>query len=647
MIKMYIKLLITVIVTISITANTVSILAGEGTNLENLDAGLALISGTDAFGRSIGPVSDFISNKYVGIFYFAWHDGQYHNSGGVQRDIFDITKLLREDREFLFDTKTNVRKMFYFNEPLYGYYNSSDPWVIRKHIELFVYSGIDFIAYDFTNYHIYWSPLRTMLELLLEYKEAGWDVPKVMFFTKKDCANQIPLLYEELYQDAKYDELWFRAGGEKPYLIAVKEDMPKEYWNYFELRHPFWPRDDFRSDGWPYVDFERPLRLFGNLMNVSVAQHTGSNFSLSVQPNDGKTLRPSWGRGYTTNNPDNGNVEAIERGDNFNEQWDFAIKGNPEIIFVTGWNEWIAPKIVLEGDLFARFVDSFNTEFSRDIEMTKYPNYIVDDEGKYIQEGYGDNFYMSLVRRIREYKGIGIDKNRKIDERTIDITLGKEQWEGAPVYRNVATQKTERDYKGFSNQVTYTQAAPDNFVKEIHVAHDSENLYFLIETDEDITQYKTGKTNWMNLFIGVEGSSEKSWERFQFVVNRNPVSETKTSLEVSNGGYDFGKKADVDYSVSKNTMQIKVPLKDLGIEKGSFTIYFKVADSIEKESDIMDYYVSGCSVPLGRLAYSYTSSYSTTKSTAKVNYTLPIVLALCGLVILGCGLMLVKTFKKK
>ena len=61
----------------------------------------------------------------------------------------------------------------------------------------------------------------------------------------------------------------------------------------------------------------------------------------------------------------------------------------------------------------------------------------------------------------------------------------------------------------------------------------------------------------------------------------------------------------------------------------------------------MDYYVSGCSVPLGRLAYSYTSSYSTTKSTAKVNYTLPIVLALCGLVILGCGLMLVKTFKKK
>ena len=215
MIKMYIKLLITVIVTISITANTVSILAGEGTNLENLDAGLALISGTDAFGRSIGPVSDFISNKYVGIFYFAWHDGQYHNSGGVQRDIFDITKLLIEDREFLFDTKTNVRKMFYFNEPLYGYYNSSDPWVIRKHIELFVYSGIDFIAYDFTNYHIYWSPLRTMLELLLEYKEAGWDVPKVMFFTKRTVQTRF-LYYMKNCTRMLSMMVWFRAGGRNP-----------------------------------------------------------------------------------------------------------------------------------------------------------------------------------------------------------------------------------------------------------------------------------------------------------------------------------------------------------------------------------------------------------------------------------------------
>ena len=34
-------------------------------------------------------------------------------------------------------------------------------------------------------------------------------------------------------------------------------------------------------------------------------------------------------------------------------------------------------------------------------------------------------------------------------------------------------------------------------------------------------------------------------------------------------------------------------------------LYFKAADSIEHQDDIMDYYVSGCSVPMGRLSYLY------------------------------------------
>lgn len=644
--SIHIKAFITVFITISLVINTVSLFAREGNTVENLDKGLASISGRDAYGRSFGPVSDFKQDKYVGIFYFAWHDGLYHTSGGVQRDIFDITKLLREDRDFLFDIKSNSRRMFYFNEPLYGYYNSSDPWVIRKHIELFISAGIDFIAYDFTNFHIYWNPLNTMLDLLLEYKNSGWDVPKLMFFTKKDCANQIPKLYNDLYLNEKYDDLWFRAGGDKPYLIAVKEDIPEELWDYFELRHPFWPSDDFRSDGWPYVDLQRPIRQFGNLMTVSVAQHSGGNFSQSVQPSDGKNLRPSWGRGYTTKNPSNGDVKAIERGDNFEEQWDYAIKGDPEILFVTGWNEWIAPKIILEGDLYARFVDSFNTEFSRDVEMTRYPNYIVDDEGNFIQEGYGDNFYMQLVRKIREYKGLEVDKSIKAEEKTIDITKGKEQWQGSVLYRHVATKKTNRDYKGFTNQVTYTQDAPENFIENIQVANDGEYLYFKIETDTAITPFEKGKTNWMNLFIGVEGSKEASWESFQYVVNRNPISNTKTSLGVSTGGYNFTQKAEVDYFIDGNIMQIKIPLKELGISKKAFTVYFKVADSIEKESDILDYYVSGCSVPLGRLSYSYTSAYEQGQVISKSNLLMGLVLALCGVIIGACGLVVYRTFKK-
>jgi len=68
----------------------------------------------------------------------------------------------------------------------------------------------------------------------------------------------------------------------------------------------------------------------------------------------------------------------------FNGQWTRALKVDPEIVFVTGWNEWIAQRFLKEtgkapkkmcgkplqpGDTF--FVDAFNHEFSRDIEPMK------------------------------------------------------------------------------------------------------------------------------------------------------------------------------------------------------------------------------------------------------------------------------------
>ncbi len=54
-------------------------------------------------------------------------------------------------------------------------------------------------------------------------------------------------------------------------------------------------------------------------------------------------------------------------------------------------------------------------------------------------------------------------------------------------------------------------------------------------------------------------------------------------------------------------MQIAVPFEAVGITAEDFWIDFKAADSVEQEADIMDYYVSGCAVPLGRLTYSYSA----------------------------------------
>jgi len=83
--------------------------------------------------------------------------------------------------------------------------------------------------------------------------------------------------------------------------------------------------------------------------------------------------------------------QAYKYGLNFEEQWRRALELDPEVVFITGWNEWIAMQLnKTEGP--AIFCDQFNLEFSRDVEMMK--------------GGYGDNYYMQMAGNIRRFKGI-------------------------------------------------------------------------------------------------------------------------------------------------------------------------------------------------------------------------------------------------
>ena len=51
-----------------------------------------------------------------------------------------------------------------------------------------------------------------------------------------------------------------------------------------------------------------------------------------------------------------------------------------------------------------------------------------------------------------------------------------------------------------------------------------------------------------------------------------------------------------------------MPLKALGLKDSkSLSLKVKVTDHITNPQDIMDYYVSGDSAPIGRLSYDYAS----------------------------------------
>lgn len=586
---------------------------------------LTHLTATDAVGRTLPAVSGYKTDKDVGVFYFLWH-GQHVNEKNDGSTIRNVTQLLKTNYNDLFDKNPENAVVpkdawLHVNEPLYGYYSSTDEWVMRKHIELFIAAGVDFVMFDFTNGYAYIKPMQNFLDLLLEYKAAGWDVPEVSFYLWINGNNLIKQhLMKKVYKNDKYKDLVYSADGKKPMIAAtidmdvnqLGQKLDQEYMEYFDVRQS----DVAYGKGdhellWPYWQFKRDWKVYKDMVNVSGAQaHNAFSFAYECAPGYNGEVH---GRGWSSSNPTNGNVEAILRGDNIQEGWDNAISKDPNIVFVCGWNEWVVQKAFLP-DGFPHYTDNFSVEFSRDIEMMKTPTYVSDGKGGYKEEGFGDNYYLQLAYNIRRFKGIAatnqVDGTQKV---SIDINGALSQWDAIKEkYVALSANKEERDSRGFYLGTNYKQDAPDNVIDNVQVAFDNNNVYFKITATDTITKYKSGATNWMNLFIGVEGSDKAAWSNFNYVINRTPGSNGKTSVEhfTKNGAFTLGKCGDASYNVSGKVLQIAVPRSALGITEDGFNLTFKVTDGIEDTDNILDYYVSGEAFPVGRYAYTYHTSVS-------------------------------------
>ena len=549
------------------------------------------VTATDALGRELTPVSGYKTGKYVGLFYFLWH-GQ-HAADKVR----NITDLLKTNYDDLFDASLDNKVVPYdswchYQEPLYGYYNSLDPWVMRKHIELFIHMGIDFIVMDFTNGVYYDKPLELLMDLLLEYQAAGFNIPKISFYVNVDPQNLTDRLYREVYTNPKYKCLAFCGNRPKPMIISVPHLISPELNEFFDVRVSQWYREQYPETIFPYWDITRNWHKYTDMVSVSLAQ-SGTSFSFSFESWDGRK-HDNWGRGYTTATKENGNVAAILRGDNFQEGWDAATALDPDIIFVTGWNEWVMQKMNLHvffSDYFKEdfpcYTDNFNVEYSRDAEMTKLPTYTIGEDGTYEEEGYGDNYVMQLMDNIRKFKGISAEKTSS-----------------SGIYRAVSTKKTARDCAGFYAGTHYTQAAPRTFIQEVLVTSDKNNLFFDVTADDDILIPRQTYTNWMNLFIGVKGYSANAWNGFHYVINRHFGENGVSSVErfTENGTEPVGAAL---FKTEGHKMRYIVPRSVLGVGSTDCEISFKIADGVEDESNILDYYVSGEVFPIGRLGYMY------------------------------------------
>lgn len=554
------------------------------------------LCGEDALGRTIERVNNLKTDKtrYVGLFYSIWIGQHQHQ----QSAIYDITELEKtpEGKEALASTTNNelsrVGEFHFWGEPLYGYYNSKDPFVLTRHIELLTNAGIDYLCIDATNNVVYYDATYQLFDLLLEFHKQGIKVPKVMFYTNSFSGQTVDKIYDRYYQTEKYRDIWFAPNG-KPMIIGITRNnnnasdqtkynpqfnsyISDEMMEFFDVKESEWPNGDHNDNSIPWMSWDYPQRIHDGSIAVPVAQHSHSKIYVSSKD-------PECSRGY-----DNVTKEVksdFDSGHSFQQMWDRAHNSSEvDNVLVTSFNEWMAIK---QPD--ATFVDVYNHEYSRDIEMMK--------------GGYNDNFYLQLVRNVRKFKFDSYVEYKK-DKYTIDITNGVSPiWDVVTThYQDFEGDALNRNFEGAVKGLTYKQDSARNDIKLIKVAHDDENIYFYIECKEDITQYNGTDENYMNIFLKTN-DTDPTFNGSNIIVNRKIV-DGKGSIEKCLGDYSFEKVGEADIAINGNIMQVKIPNKELNMTSTN-KFEFKVADNVTDYKDVMDYYVTGDVVPLGRMRYGY------------------------------------------
>lgn len=411
-------------------------------------------------------------------------------------------------------------------------------------------------------------------------------------------------IYRDLYKPAKYKDLFFIWKG-KPLIMAMPEfaddmkDKPsdpaltKEIKAYFTFRpgQPVYNKGPEKPDHWGWLEIA-PQHGFVKTNNgyeqvtVGVSQNWSKERGLTAMNAPG-----AFGRSYTNAKGPITEPGAVNYGYNFQEQWDRALEINPEFIFITGWNEWIAGRYDVWQQQTNAFPDEFNEEGSRDVEPMK--------------GGHGDNYYYQMVSNIRRFKGVAAPEKTS---QPVSITVdGKfTEWNAVtPSFKSYKGNTIHRNSAGWGS-MHYTNNTGRNDIVLAKVARDNVNIYFYVETATAITP-KTDP-GWMRLFIDIDNNKNTGWEGFDFVVNRlNPGK--KATLEKTVGALYWQKAGEIDYAINGNKLEIKIP-KQLLCITGEPDFGFKWSDNMQHDGDIMDFIINGDVAPAGRFNYHYRAGSS-------------------------------------
>lgn len=379
-------------------------------------------------------------------------------------------------------------------------------------------------------------------------------------------------------------------------MSAAKADAIRKFFT-FRPPQPNYQGGPKRPDQWGWLEIfpqngyvEKSPGKY-ELVTVGVAQNWSEQTN-GLSAMSGPEIR---GRSYTkADGFSRLSPDSYLHGYNFQEQWERALQIDPDIIFITGWNEWVMGRYESLWGVPNAFPDAFDLEHSRDIEPTK--------------GGYGDNYYYQMVANIRRFKGMAKPEIASAPT-TIRIDGDFSDWSAVkPGFTSSKGNVLIRDGKGYldpesGKPLLYQNNTARNDIIGAKVARDDSHVFFLVETAAPLTPYTD--PNWMPLFIDLDRNKSTGWEGYEFRVDRY-TANGKAALSSSKAAWDWKDVGEVTYQRKGHHMEIAIPRALLGLQPSQkVDLEFKWIDSPVQQGNIMDVYLNGEAAPSGRFNYHY------------------------------------------
>ncbi len=559
---------------------------------------------------------DLRENKTVGLFYFLWMDPTtiipQDKKNRAEGDVgpYDLNKIIETvdpaptQKDELLGSNG---EMHFWGEPLFGYYDSRDPWVVRRHIQLIADAGVDVLIFDTTNAVTYPHVYLPLCDLLLKMKSEGANVPQVTFMTNTRVDLCVPQLWEDFYSKEKYKPLFFQWEG-KPFILANPDEVQDAFKDKFTFRSAYWPTNGNKNthNEWQWVAGYPQNYSWSKDENTPEEVNVSTSQNLSRDANcDPVWMSMNTARGRSFVYGAEKQQDDPDLGLNFAQQWSRAYELDPPFVMVTGWNEWIAgrwyvpyrdPETKKVENIYA-FVDQYNYEYSRDVEPNRSSKRV-------------DAYYLQMVDGIRKYKGAS-KLTQRAPRMTIDINAGTEQWvDVQPTLRDYVNETAPRDFTGVGGAY-YKNDSGRNDIAVVKTARDADNVYIYIETREPIAK---DALNGLCVMLDADSDLATGWRGGDVVVGREYREDGNASVETYAAPADNDSQAwntdaktfDARWALDGNKLQLALPLALFQAGDGLNAATFKVLDNVPMES-FADLYDQGDVAP--ESAFFYTVEY--------------------------------------